>query len=92
MTNFVVYCDSRSTLEAIKKFNSFHLLVQKVQEWLFRISCQRKSVYFCWVPSHVGIHGNELADSEAKLASLSADIPFDKLLPSDLKDQLCHMV
>ena len=38
-SNFVVYCDSRSTLEAIKKFNSFHPLVQKVQEWLFRISC-----------------------------------------------------
>ena len=52
-SNFVVYCDSRSTLEAIKKFNSFHPLVQKVQEWLFWISCQHKSVRFCWVTSHV---------------------------------------
>ena len=25
--------------------------------------CRHKSVRFCWVPSHVGIHGNELADS-----------------------------
>ena len=35
--------------------------------------------------SHAGIHGNELADREAKLAALSADITFDKLPPSDLK-------
>ena len=72
-------------MEAIKKFNSFHPLVQKVQEWLFRISCRHKSVCFCGVPSHVGIHGNELADREAKYAALSADITFDKLPPSDLK-------
>ena len=85
MTNFVVYCDLRSTLEAVKKFNSFHPLVQKVQEWLFRISCWHKSVCFYWVPSHVGIHDNELADREAKLAALSADITFDKLLHSDLE-------
>ena len=84
-SNFVVYYDSKSTLEAIKMFNSFHPLVQKVQEWLFRISCRHKSVCFFWVPSHVGIHGNELADREAKFAALSADITFDKLPPSDLK-------
>ena len=31
------------------------------------------------------MHGNELADSEAKYAALSADITYDKLLPFDLK-------
>ena len=84
-SNFVVYCDLRSTLEAIKKFDSFHLLVQKVPEWLFRISCRHKSVRICWVPSHVRIHGNELADRETKYAAFSADITFDKLPLSDLK-------
>ena len=55
-----------------------------MQELLFQISCRHKSVSFCWVPSHVGIHGNELADREAKYAALSGDITFDKLPPSDL--------
>ena len=91
-SNFIVYCDLRSTLEAIRKFNSFHPLVQKVQEWLFRISCRHKSVRFCWVPSHVGIHGNELADREAKYAALSGDITFDKLPPSDLKGPIWSYV
>ena len=50
------------------------------------------TVRFCWVPSHVGIHGNELADREAKLAALSADITFDKLPPSDLKGPITSYV
>ena len=33
-SNSVMYCDSRSTLKAVEKFNSFHPLVQTVQEWL----------------------------------------------------------
>ena len=84
-SNFVIYSDSMSTLEAIKKYNSFHPLVQKVQEWLFRISCRRKSVCFCWVPAHVGIHGNEVADREAKAAPQTAEVVFKKIPPSDLK-------
>ena len=84
-SNFVIYSDSWSALEAIKSFNSFHPLIQKVQEWLFWISCRRKSVHFCWVPSHVGIHGNEVADAKAKDASVSAEVVFKKVPPSDLK-------
>lgn len=84
-TNFVIYSDSKSTLEAIKIFNSFHPLIQKAQEWLFRIHCVRKSVSFCWVPSHVGIHGNEMADKEAKAASTLSETTFRKVPHTDLK-------
>ena len=38
-------------------------------------------IKFCWIPSHVGINGNEQADSEAK-AALSGPEPVDRLIPS----------
>ncbi|GBN00225.1 hypothetical protein AVEN_38741-1 [Araneus ventricosus] len=35
-------------------------------------------ILFCWVPSHTGIKGNELADSAAKsaLVPLNSAVPF----------------
>ena len=66
--SFVIYSNSKSVLESLNNYNSSHPLVQKAQEWLFRISCRHKSVSFCWVPAHVGIHGNERADRKTKIA------------------------
>ena len=43
--SFVIYSDSMSALESLNNYNSSHPLVQKAQEWLFRISCQHKSVF-----------------------------------------------
>ena len=37
-------------------------------------------VKFCWIPSHVGITGNERADSQAK-AALNEPEPVDRLVP-----------
>ena len=67
------------------KFNSFHPLVQKVQEWLFLIICHCKSIHFCWGLSHVGKHGNEVADGEVKISAQSADITFNIVPPYDLQ-------
>ena len=67
--NFVIYTDSKSAIDAISKYNTFHPLAQKAQEWLFLIYARFKSVCFCWVPAHVGIKGNEQADAEAKHAT-----------------------
>ena len=82
---FVIYSDSKSALNSLGKYNPFHPLIQKAQEWLFRISCRHKSVSFCWVPSHVGIRGNELADREAKQATIEADNVQRRIPHSDLR-------
>ena len=88
--NSVKYSDSRNTLENIKKFNSFISQFKKVLEWLFWICYRRKSFHFCWCPLLVGIHGNEVAERETKIAAQSAYITFDIVLPLILEDQLNH--
>ena len=41
--SFVIYSDSKSALEGLN--NSSHPLVQKAQEWLFRIFCRHKKSF-----------------------------------------------
>ena len=82
-TNFTIYCDSYSALEAIKQFNSRHPIIKQIQEWLHRLRSKFKFVQFCWVPAHVGIPGNEIADREAKLA-INNNISFHSIPYTDM--------
>jgi ribonuclease HI len=67
---FIIYTDSLSSLHSLSSPNYrsnpviFHIL--KV---FSRLTNMGFSILFCWVPSHVGIRGNELADTAAKTAS-----------------------
>ena len=64
---FTIYCDSLSALQALSKLNPKHPEVSKIQKWLFRAHDLYKiQVNFCWSPGHIGIAGNEQADSTAK--------------------------
>ena len=70
--SYVIHCDSQSALAALEKFIHSSPLVQEVQDWLVLLHSQRHiEVKFCWVPSHVGIRGSELADTAAKQAASS---------------------
>lgn len=68
MVNALICSDSLSALEAISNLYPSHPLVQQVQTQLATLRDLSIRVEFCWVPGHVGIVGNELADTEAKSA------------------------
>ena len=72
--------DSQSVLESLGIFNPSHPLLLEILEWLFLLSCKQKTVNFCWVPAHVGIHGNEQADQLAKEGA--SKVPRCQGLPS----------
>ena len=71
-SSFVIFTDSWSSLSLLSSFASLHPVVRDIQDWLFRLSARHKSVCFCWVPSHVGIPGNDAVDS---LARDALDLP-----------------
>lgn len=69
--------DSRSSIDAILKFNNNNPIVVQINNKLS--SCNRQ-LNICWAPSHVGISLNEAADKAAKEASMHGEI-WPTLLP-----------
>jgi len=89
--DFVVISDSLSSLEEIDSRKTENTLVLKILKEYTHLTNGGKSVTFCWIPSHVGIRGNESADTDAK-AGLDEPITDMKFPVSDLLpcvNQLC---
>ena len=82
--NFVVFSDSKSSLQALQNLWSNHPLVCRVLN-LHSLLCRlNKNIVFCWLPSHVGIRGNEAADRAAKEA-LTLPVTVTSVPASDCK-------
>ena len=65
----VICSDSLSALESLTNLYSTDALTIKIQLLVHRLLHINFQLIFCWVPSHVGILGNELADRAAKEAT-----------------------
>ena len=82
---FVIFTDSLSCLQSIKGQDWKHPLVQRVLERLTTLQKElNKDVIFCWIPSHIGISGNEAADNAAK-AGLDLRVTDMQLPYTDFK-------
>lgn len=66
---YLIISDSISSLQALQNPFSENALIQDILLLLMRIKQKNKVVNFLWVPSHVGIFGNEMADQLAKEAT-----------------------
>nr|XP_042896049.1 uncharacterized protein LOC122268979 [Parasteatoda tepidariorum] len=76
---YCVYSDSMSVLRQLNHFdNETHPILCFIQHLLFNLHKNGFDILFCWVPSHVGIPGNDLADTAARSATttLNLSIPF----------------
>ena len=84
------FCDSKSVLQALStKWD--HPYVVIILEQLLYLHKKGKSVIFCWLPSHIGIRGNERADSSAK-AALGKEISVVKLPYKDVRQYIGNYV
>ncbi|GFY05981.1 probable RNA-directed DNA polymerase from transposon X-element [Trichonephila clavipes] len=67
---YCIYTDSMSVLEALENYDDrCHPVVCKILDITSRLYSRGFDIVFCWLPSHVGIIGNEQADSAAKSAT-----------------------
>ena len=90
---FVIFSDSKSCLQAIQNKDWKTPAVQKVLElYNFIHKVKEKVVVFCWIPSHIGIKGNEKADKAAKEALNYYRFTRDKMHYSDLKPNISQHV
>ena len=86
--NTVIFVDSLSALQAIKgsiyKVNNY--IIYDIYNIFTSLSNIGINVILEWIPSHVGILGNELADKEAKHSlSLKNIYVFNPLYKEDIK-------
>jgi len=73
-------CDSLSALQAIQSFDIINITVFNILELYTQLTDMGKHVSPCWIPSHVGIKGNEMADNAAK-ESICSFITQSKIPP-----------
>ena len=91
LRNTVIYSDSLSCLQALLGKNLEHPIIREIVQILTYLKTVGSQIEFCWIPGHIGIRGNEKADSIAKrvihLNTYDIKLPF-----SDLKPRICKYV
>ncbi|GFT03493.1 putative RNA-directed DNA polymerase from transposon X-element [Trichonephila clavipes] len=87
---YCIYTDSMSVLEALENYHDrCHPVVCTILDITSRLYSKGLDIVFCWLPSHVGIIGNEQADSAAK--SATTHLPLAVPL-SDMKRVIMHHI
>ena len=71
---FIIFSDSLSVLKAMNHASSKNPQIQKLLEKCHELLAY-KEIALCWIPSHIGIQGNEMVDKQAK-TSLSLEPTF----------------
>ena len=82
---FIIFSDSLSVLKAMNHTSSKNPQIQKLLEKCHDLLTY-KEIVLCWIPSHIGIQGNEMVDKQAKtslsLEPTSFKISFSNFKPS----------
>ena len=73
--NFVIFSDSLSVVKSLH-VHCFQPMIRRLMHRIHDLQTMGKIISVCWVPSHVGIEGNELADTAAKSASERPEQPI----------------
>ena len=89
---YLILSDSLSSLLSLQNMFTSHPLVQRILLLLNICHTLHISVSFLWIPSHIGITGNELVDSAAKNASHLRRVTSNTTTSSDIKSYLRALI
>lgn len=73
ITKSIILSDSLSTLTSIKNYHQPNDIIRKIQNQISTLELNSQSIIMIWIPSHIGIQGNELADTYARQAITSPE-------------------
>ena len=82
LSKVIIFSDSLSVLQSINNSKIDNSVIQDIVLRLHNMS--HKQTSFCWLPSHVGIRGNEKAD-KAAMSALALEPSNLKLPYTDFK-------
>jgi len=88
--NFVVFSDSLSGLQSLSSSQIDNSLVLDILRSYTELTLRGKSIVLCWIPSHVGIKGNDKADTVAK-AAINSNISSNKICTKDILPQISKL-
>ena len=89
--DFFVFSDSKSCLQALAHLKTDHPIVVQILDKLNALKEENYDIHLCWVPGHVGLRGNELADRTAKKA-LSGDVEPCPIPHTDVRPKIKRLV
>lgn len=82
---YLICSDSKSTITSIQNIKNKNTTISKIRDILIKYHTKFKIM---WVPSHIGILGNELADEAAKYATNAPIIQY----PSSNKNDIIKVI
>ena len=85
LRQFTIFTDSLSCLQSIQNEDINNQLILTFLEQYTQCTLRGKYIVLCWIPSHIGIPGNEMADKYAKEAIdediTPIEVPYTDIIP-----------
>ena len=92
-SNFLLFSDSLSSLQAIQDPYSHNPLTQLIYTTLLTLTSNQSSVTLFWIPGHIDLPEHDAVDQAAKSATSLPKITDPRLSPSsDLKNSLKSLI